>query len=169
MSTLVGNRNRARIASRYKRQSSCAIFATIVLAVAVHLFPAQAAAEPSDTWTAVTVARSSWGAATAYSLSQAIALAVRDCRSKTTRPSDCGAEIKTIKAGYIVAMRCGNYRALISADTLDDAEFALAQRILQLRYISKAALGPCVRIIQVQAPHSPDMSAIETGAAQTHW
>ena len=166
MSTLVSHRQRARATASHNWSSSAAIFATIVLPLTIQLYPEPAAAEPSDSWTAVTVARSSWGAATAYSLSQAIALAVRDCRSRTARSSDCGAEIKTAKAGYILAMRCGDYRALVAGDTLEDAEFALAHRILQLRYISNAALGQCVRIVQIRAPSLPIVSLTETKAAQ---
>jgi hypothetical protein len=164
MSTLVSNRQ-WRAASSHN-WSSAVILATLVVPLTIPLYPKPAAAEPSDRWTAVTVARSSWGAATAYSLSHAIALAVRDCRSRTARSSDCGAEIKTTKAGYILAMRCGDYRALVAGDTLAEAEFALAHRILQLRYISKAALGPCIRIVQLQAPSSPTEFLTETEAAQ---
>lgn len=159
---------RALVGNRWLNwSSSAAILAMIVLPLAIQSYPRPAAAaELSDSWTAVTVARSSWGAATAYSLSHAIALAVRDCRSKTGRASDCGAEIKTAKAGYILAIRCGDYRALVAGDTLDDAEFALAHRILQLRYISKAALGPCVPIVRIRAPSSPIFSITEAGTAR---
>ena len=97
-------------------------------------------------------------------MSEAIALAVRDCRSRTARPSDCGAEIKTIRTGYVLAMRCGDYRALVSGDTREEAESALTNRILQLRYVSNARLGPCVRVLEVQAPAS---STTEADVAQS--
>jgi hypothetical protein len=51
-------------------------------------------------------------------------------------------------------MRCGDYRALVSSDTQEDAETALTNRILQPRFVSNAKLRPCVRILEVQAPAS---------------
>jgi hypothetical protein len=145
------------------RQPLGAALATTIslLSAALPAFPAAAA---SDNWTAVTVGRLSWGAAAAPSLSEAIALAIRDCRSRTARPSDCGAEIKTIRTGYVLAMRCGDYRALVSGDTREDAESGLTNRILQLRYVSNAKLAPCVRILDVQGPAS---STTEADVAQS--
>jgi hypothetical protein len=106
-------------------------------------------AAASDSWTAVTVGRSSWGAAASRSLDEAIALAI----------GDCGAEIKTIKAGYLLAERCGTYRALVSGDTPEHAQSALAHRMLQLRYVSNARLGACVRILELQVPASSSSAA----------
>jgi hypothetical protein len=116
-------------------------------------------AAASDSWTAVTVGRSSWGAAASRSLDEAIALAIGDCRSRSAHSSDCGAEIKTIKAGYILAERCGTYRALVSGDTPEHAQSALAHRMLQLRYVSNARLGACVRILELQVPASSSSAA----------
>lgn len=113
---------------------------------------AEASDTPSDTWIAVAVSTSAWGTAASPNLSAAIAGAVHDCKSRSPLISDCGAEIKTIKAGYILASRCGRYRILVSGDSLEGAEDAHAHRILQLRYISNAALGPCTRILQLQVP-----------------
>lgn len=102
----------------------------------------------AEGWTAVTVSVSGWGAARARSLNTAIALALKDCRSRSHSASDCGAEFKTITAGWILALRCGHYRVLASGDTLEDAQDDAAHRILQLKYISNIALPTCVRILQ---------------------
>jgi hypothetical protein len=109
----------------------------------------------AEGWTAVTISVSGWGAARAPSLSTATALALKDCRSRSHRASDCGAEMKTVRAGWILALRCGRYRVLTSGDTLEDAQEDAAHRILQLKYISNIALPRCIRILQGPAEH-PD-------------
>ena len=131
----------------------CAM-ATLLLATQV---AATSTATAGETWTAVTVGRSSFGAASSPSLSVAIAEAIHDCRSRAAAVSDCGAEIKTIKAGHVLAVRCGDYHALVTGDTREEAESALQHRLLQLRYVSNAALGPCVTAVDIPVPSSADI------------
>jgi hypothetical protein len=109
----------------------------------------------AEGWTAVTISLSGWGAARAPSLNAATALALKDCRARSHGASDCGAEIKTIRSGWILALRCGGYRVLASGDTLEDAQEDAAHRILQLKYISNIDLPKCIRVLQGPAEH-PD-------------
>jgi hypothetical protein len=103
----------------------------------------------SARWMAVTVSRSTWGAARASTVTQAIVQAIADCKSKTAGPSDCGAELKTIRTGWIVGLRCGGYRVLVSGSTLQEADEAAAHRLLQLKYISNVSLPRCVRLLEL--------------------
>jgi hypothetical protein len=144
------------VASRGPVRHRMSLAATFAMATSLVLeLSSMSSAAASDSWTAVTIGQSSWGAATARTISEAIALAIRDCRSRSTRSADCGAEIKTIRTGHVIAVRCGVYRALVAGDTEDYAEFALANRLLQLRYVSNARLGPCARVLELRAPLSP--------------
>ena len=62
-------------------------------------------------WTVLTVARSgAWGLSTARSQGEAIAGALRQCRSKATVDSDCGAELLAYKTGWGLAILCGEHR-----------------------------------------------------------
>lgn len=131
------------------------VLAACILAAFVLQADAAEVRSVAEGWTAVTISISGWGAARARSLSAATALALKDCRSKSPGVSDCGAEMKTVRAGWILALRCGNYRVLASGDTLVDAQEDAAHRILQLKYISNIALPTCVRILQGPADH-PD-------------
>jgi hypothetical protein len=110
-----------------------------------------------DTWTAVTISRFGWGAGRAPSINVAIAFAINNCRSRSPAASDCGAEIKTIKGGWILALRCGNYRVLTSGSSLEEAEDSAAHRILQLKYISNIALASCIRLLQIGPSDWPDV------------
>ena len=141
-----------------------AICSIITLCLATQLAGAFAAMA-EDSWTAVTISRSSVGSASSSSLSEAIALAIRDCRSRSEAVSDCGAELKTTRTGHIVAARCGDYRALAAAKTAEEAEAALSYRILQLRFVSNAALGPCVLVLKLRAPNSLSKTASPHDAA----
>ena len=127
------------------------VFAAFILAAIALRVDAAEARSAAEGWTAVTISLAGWGAARARFLNTAIALALKDCRSRSHGASDCGAEIKTITTGWILALRCGDYRVLASGDTLADAQEDAAHRILQLKYISNIALPKCVRILQGQA------------------
>jgi hypothetical protein len=122
-----------------------------------------ALAGPAADWTAVTVSRSASGAARAPTATDAIALAVANCKSKAAGPSDCGAEMKTIKTGWIVALRCGGYRVLVSGSTLEDADEAAAHRMLQLKYISNVTLPSCRRILEIGPADDVSASAVARG------
>ena len=66
----------------------------------------RAGAQEGADWTAVTMAREgSWDVETAESQSQAIGIAIRDCRAMSTGQGDCGAEFTTIKGGWTLAFR----------------------------------------------------------------
>jgi hypothetical protein len=138
----------------------------LLIALVIQFSSQPAEAEDADFWTAVTVARATWGTATERSRSQAIALAIQACRSRLPYASDCGAEIKTIRTGTIIALRCGDYRILVSGETIAEAEDAAAHRMLQWRYISNVVLGRCTRIIQIEAPNPTSIPVTRTDSAR---
>jgi hypothetical protein len=101
-------------------------------------------------WTAVTVAADgSWGVATADSQSRAISAGIRNCRAMSIAGSDCGAEFTTIRSGWTLALRCGDYRILVAAKTLEDAEAAALNREIDLQLFHIPDLPPCRRVLTV--------------------
>src|SRR5258705_13789713 len=92
-------------------------------------------ASDEEDWTVVTIARDgSWGIATASPQSQAIAIAIRACKAMSNGQNDCGAEFTTIKRGWTLALRCGDYRVLAAANDLKDARRAAVNREIHLNH-----------------------------------
>ena len=123
-----------------------------LLLAALVLVHAAGSARAGDeaAWTAVTLARDgSWGAAKAAALGQAIATAVGDCKAMSRGRYDCGAEIKTIKDGWILVLRCGAYRVLAAGKTLEEAEAAAHERRLEFKYLHSVAMPPCMRVLLI--------------------
>ena len=119
-------------------QASCILFALAVEAKA---------AEDGD-WTVVTMSRGgAFGLATDASIAVAIATAVRDCKSRSF-DSDCGAEFRVVRRGWILAELCGDERVLAAGQSRDEAEVQLIFRIdLKRAYIPN--LPSCKRIFAI--------------------
>jgi hypothetical protein len=113
--------------------------------------------------TVVTLARDgSWGVATAGSTGEAIAAAVRACRSMTTRLTDCGAQFTTTRSKWVIADLCGDHPIIVGADTREVAEAAASQREIQTRRVDVADLPPCRRALTV------DPAGVVTTTAMPH-
>ncbi len=102
------------------RLSSAVVAAAAIIAAAGSHVHAQA-------WTAEWVALTStsagvWGAATHRSRTQAISLAIQDCKRRAgARRVACGALISTVRASWSLAYACGGTSFIVIGDTLQGA------------------------------------------------
>src|SRR5262245_46024246 len=132
--------------------------------------PAGMAAD--DDWTVLTMARDgSWGLGCQASQWQAMAQAIRLCRSMAgaSGAGDCGASIAASRGGWIVANLCGDYKVLATGSTLGEAETeALNREIsLQLRFVPD--LPPCRRVVTVDAGRSTIVSSLRAPPGRTNF
>ena len=112
--------------------------------------PARAQVECGPEWTVLTVARNgAWGLSTARSQGEAITGAVRQCESRSTDHSDCGAEFVAYRIGWSLAILCGDHRVLVAAGDLAEAEAAAHARIATLEQSYAPGLPPCHRLLTV--------------------
>ena len=101
-------------------------------------------------WTVVTLANDgAWGVATAPSAGQAIAKAIRHCKAMSRTGLGCGAQFRVIRAGWIVAYRCGDENIAAAERRLADAEQAARRREIELRVAYARDLPPCRRSLTV--------------------
>jgi len=119
--------------------------------------PPATSAEAVEDWrndiTVVTIAPDgSWGVATEPSTSRAIAHAIDDCKSRHGPGIGCGHKMTSIRAGWSLALRCGDSTILAAAKTLRDAEQQAVDRELELRRVYRPQMPPCVRLMSVD-PH----------------
>jgi hypothetical protein len=120
-----------------------------------------AQSEPDSGWTVLTVAHTgTWGLSTAPSQGEAIAGAVRQCRSRAANDSDCGAELLAYKVGWSLAILCDDSRVLVSAVSLEKAETVAYERVAALRQSHAFSLLSCRRLLTVD----PE-GAVTTGEA----
>jgi hypothetical protein len=121
------------------------------LAVGSGVTPAaRAQSDPDPGWTILTVAHTgAWGLSTARSQGEAIAGAVRQCQSRASDDSDCGAELLAYKVGWSLAILCDDSRVLVSAVSLEEAETVAYDRIAVLRQSHAASPLPCHRLLTV--------------------
>jgi hypothetical protein len=106
----------------------------------------------------------SWGIATAGAQSQAIAIAIRECRVMSSGLSDCGAEFTTIRTGWTLALRCGDYRVLVAAKTLKDAQRAALNREIDLN-LYDPDLPPCQHVLIVDPNGAVATANVQSQAA----
>ena len=113
-------------------------------------------------WTVLTVAHTgTWGLSSARSQGEAIAGAVRQCQSRATDDSDCGAELLAYKIGWSLAILCDDYRVLVSAVSLEEAETVAYDHIAGLRQSHASSLLTCRRLLTVDPA-----GAVTTGEAR---
>ena len=104
-------------------------------------------------WTVATIAPDgSWGVATETYIYQAIAGAVSDCKRMSRQETGCGAQLKAIRAGWIIAMRCGIANIMAAEENIEAAQDAAADHERALRLVYAEEMLPCVRVITVN-PH----------------
>lgn len=101
-------------------------------------------------WTVVTMAPDgSVGVVTAATAGQAIAQAIHNCRAMSREGIGCGAQSKAVRAGWILAMRCGTTNIIAAGALLSDAERVAADREAELRRLYAPNLPPCRRVLTV--------------------
>lgn len=101
-------------------------------------------------WTVATIAPDgSWGVATEPFIYQAIAAAVSNCRTMSRQKTGCGAQLRAIRAGWIVARRCGKANILAAEESITAAESAAADRERELRLAYAEEIPPCLRVLTV--------------------
>ena len=111
---------------------------------------AQTEAEWAKDVTALAIAPDgSWGTATDASFDQALARAIAHCRSKYRHAIGCGYRSTSIRAGWSLAIRCGQDNIIVAARTLHAAEQAAVDSELHLRRDYRPDLPPCVRMVSV--------------------
>ena len=119
-----------------------------------------------DQWTVLTLASDgAWGTASDFYIGRAIASAIGNCRAMSKRPIGCGANFITTRAGWGVAMLCGNETIIAAGNQLIDAERAVADREVELRQVYHRNMPPCVRAVTVDPngavvapyPHGKDI------------
>jgi hypothetical protein len=101
-------------------------------------------------WTVATMAPDgSWGVATEVFIYQAIAEAVSNCKKMSRQSIGCGAQLRAIRAGWIVAMRCGRTNIIAAEESIAAAESAAAVRERELRLAYAEEIPPCLRVMTV--------------------
>jgi hypothetical protein len=114
------------------------------------VMPALAIVPDQDDWTVVTMAPDgAWGSATELTVGQALAKAIGNCKAMSGTKIGCGAQLRAIQAGWIVATRCGDTNIMVAERRLADAERAARKRETDLRQIYAPDLPPCRRVLTV--------------------
>ena len=90
-----------------------------------------------------------WGTATESSTSRAIAFAIRDCKAMSRRVLGCGAKFTTVRAGWSLAVLCGDETIIAAATQLAAAERMAIKREIELREVYRRNMPPCVRVATV--------------------
>jgi hypothetical protein len=99
-------------------------------------------------WTVVTMARNgSWGVGIDYPIAGAIAAA--KCRAMSGGVSDCGAAFAATRGGWIIGVRCGDYRILATGEDLKDAEATALDREIDLKRLYVPDLPACQCVLTV--------------------
>jgi hypothetical protein len=122
----------------------------LVVGGAVHASIAVAAEDWEQDWTVVTMARDgSWGVGIDRYMAGANAMAVRECRARSGGGGDCGAEFAATRGGWIIGLRCDDYRILIAGKELKEAETAAIYREIDLKQLYVPDLPACHRVLTV--------------------
>ena len=126
-----------------------------------------AADAPQFEWAPTTVLvmgpNGSWGAATSDSIGVATAAAIAHCKRMYRKAVGCGAYFTAIRAGWSLAIRCGDETIMAAEKTLIEAEQAAIDRELELRRRYRPDLPPCVRLVSIDpsgaivAPHVAEL------------
>ena len=101
-------------------------------------------------WTVVTAAPDgALGVATAATAGEAIAQAIRNCAAISRERIGCGAQSKAVRAGWILAIRCGANNIIVAEPLLREAERMAADREVELRRFYASDLPRCRRLLTV--------------------
>lgn len=114
-------------------------------------------------WTALAVAPDgSWGAATELDTGKAISSAISNCKKKYLKEIGCGAVIKMVRAGWILAFRCGAENIIVAEKNLADAREMAATREKELRAAYVPNMPACARVLTIE----PDGTVTDVTARQ---
>lgn len=114
--------------------------------------PAAAANDEWDSdWTvaAMDFNGSTWGVGTATDVNQATRIAFARCKQMSKQGIGCGTRLKAVRAGWILALRCGSQAILETGENLKDAEDAAIARARELRQIYAPDVLACERLFLV--------------------
>jgi hypothetical protein len=129
------------------------VLRAFLLAVLLGTVPGRAGGseiESAERWTVLTLASDgSWGTATDAHIGRAIAFARRNCRLMSERSNSCGAKFTSIRAGWSIAVRCGDEPIIAAASERDEAERIADQREVELRQVYRRDMPRCVRVVTV--------------------
>ena len=101
-------------------------------------------------WTVVTAAPDgTLGVAVAATTGEAISQAIRNCTAISRKRIGCGAQSRAVRAGWILAVRCGASNIIVAEPLLRDAERMAADREAELRRFYASDLPPCRRVLTV--------------------
>ena len=129
------------------RISRLTLLATLGLALAA-FDVAPATADNDDLgsdWTVVTmdINGSVWGVGTSMYANRAMGIAFANCKQMSTKKIGCGALIRTMRSGWILALRCGSEVILVAEKKLKDAADAAIAREFELRQVYVPDMPAC--------------------------
>ncbi len=114
--------------------------------------PGLSAADEETSWTVLTVARNgNWGIASARTRSEAIAGALDRCQVMTADESDCGAELVAFRSGLALALMCGDYRVIVTANDSEAADSSALDRLLALRGLYGSDFPACRHLLRIDS------------------
>jgi hypothetical protein len=134
------------VGQRVARRLRTACFALFLAA------PGLSAAAEETNWTVLTVARNgSWGIARAITQGEAISGALLGCQAMTADESDCGAEFVAFRSGLALALMCGDYRVIVTANDPAEADGFALDRLVVLRELYGPEFPVCQHLLQIDS------------------
>jgi hypothetical protein len=101
-------------------------------------------------WTVLTIAPDgSWGVATEIYSYQALAGAIANCKRMYQKEIGCGHQSTATRAGWSLAVRCGDQNIIVAAKILADAIQAAADRETILRQDYRSDMPTCMHVLTV--------------------
>jgi hypothetical protein len=105
---------------------------------------------PEEPYTVLTIAPDgSWGTATSIFIGEAITGALHDCKAMSGPKLGCGYMSMTVRAAWLLGVRCGSDNIVVADKVLANAELAALNRETELRQVYRKDLPPCVRVVTV--------------------
>lgn len=125
-----------------------------VLVIAATGFVSSAQADSDDlesNWTVATmdIDGSAWGVGTSIYANEAMRIAFANCHQMSKKTIGCGALLKGVRSGWILAKRCGREVILEADEKLKDAENSAVARERELRQVYVPDMPACQRLFLV--------------------
>jgi hypothetical protein len=134
------------VGQRVSRRLRTACFALLLAA------PRLSAAAEETNWTVLTVARNgNWGIARAITQGEAIAGALQRCQAMTADESDCGAEFVAFRSGLALALMCGDYHVIVTANDFEEADSSALDRLIVLRELYGPDFPVCQHLLRIDS------------------
>ena len=93
---------------------------------------------------------------------RATGIAFANCKKMSGKQIGCGALIKTMRSGWILALRCGSEVILVAEKKLKDAEDAAIAREIELRQVYVPDMPACERLFSVDPLGVVDRENLKT-------